>query len=313
MKETVLVTGGAGFIGSHLCEALAKKGYSVRAFDNLSYGKMENLDGVEGVEFVRGDLRSMPELLDACKGADFVLHEAALRSVPLSMKDPAEFAEVNDFGTVNLLEASRKSGVSRIVFASSSSVYGNAGKFPQEEGDATAPVSPYALTKLCGEQYMKLYNDVFGLETISLRYFNVFGPRQDPNSAYSGVISIFAKKMLAGVSPTVHGTGKQSRDFTFVSNVAEANLCAIRAGKKACGETFNVCAGKSTSLLDIVSSLNRILGTNITPVFGPKREGDVPKTLGSPAKAKKLLGFHAKEGFGEGLKKTVEWVKTEKP
>ncbi|MBI4052912.1 MAG: SDR family oxidoreductase [Candidatus Diapherotrites archaeon] len=311
MKETVLVTGGCGFIGSHLCEALAKKGFSVRAFDNLSYGKMENLDGVEGAEFIRGDLRSMPELLDACKGADFVLHEAALRSVPLSMKNPAEFAEVNDFGTVNLLEACRKTGVSRIVFASSSSVYGNAKSFPQKESDAAWPVSPYALTKLCGEKYLKLYNDVFGIETVSLRYFNVFGPRQDTKSQYSGVIPIFAKKMLAGEQPLVHGNGKQARDFTYVSNVVEANLKAMTAGKKACGETFNVCAGKSTSLLDIVKTLNGILGTSLKPVFGPKREGDVPKTRGSPAKAKKLLGFEAKEGFSEGLKKTAEWIKSE--
>jgi len=309
MPETVLVTGGCGFIGSHICKKLLEKGYNVRVLDNLSYGKLENINAIrDKIEFTEGDIRSKKDVEKACEGIDFILHQAALRSVPRSIDFPADFAEVNDFGTVNLLEAARKSNVKRVVFASSSSVYGIAKKFPVKESDELNPVSPYSLTKLVGEKYMKLYNDVFGLETISLRYFNAFGERQDPNSQYSGVIPIFAKKMLKGEQPAIFGNGKQSRDFTYVSNVAEANIKALKAKNSACGQAFNISAGKSTSLLELVEKLNKILGTKIEPMFAEKRKGDVQKTMGSAEKAKKFLNFEVKEGFEEGLKKTVKWL-----
>ncbi len=313
MPEKVLVTGGCGFIGSHICERLLEKNYSVRILDNLSYGKMENISAIaKDIEFIKGDLRNIKEVEKACNGIDYISHQGALRSVPLSMEHPAEFFETNCSGTANLLETAKKNNVKRIVFASSSSVYGMAKKFPVKESDELNPISPYAMTKVVGEKYMKLYNEVFGLETISLRYFNVFGDRQDPNSQYSGVIPLFAKKILKGKSPLIFGNGKQSRDFTYVSNVAEANIKALKAKKEACGKAFNVSAGKTTSLLEVVNKLNKILGTKISPKFAENRKGDVYKTMGSPENAKKFLNFEITESFDSGLKKTVEWLKREK-
>lgn len=313
MKETVLVTGGAGFIGSHLSEKLLNEGYSVRILDNLSFGKLENISKIAGdIEFIKGDLRNKSDVEKACKNVDFILHEGALHSVPMSMEIPMEFFEVNVVGTANLLEVAKNKGVKRIVFASSSSIYGKTKIFPSKESNKPNPVSPYALTKLVGEQQMKLYYNIFGLETICLRYFNVFGPKQDPCSQYSGVISIFAKKMLKNEKPAIFGNGLQSRDFTFVSNVAEANIKALKSGNKTCGETFNVCAGKTINLVELVEKLNKFLEKNIKPNFVPSRTGDVMKTMGSPEKAKKLLKFEIIEGFDKGLKKTVEWIENEK-
>lgn len=302
-----LVTGGAGFIGSNIVEELVKRGEKVRVIDNFITGNMENLQPfLNRIELIKGDIRDKKALAKALKGVDYVVHQAALRSVPKSVDDPFTTNDINVFGTLNLLMAAREEGVRRVVYASSSSVYGDVKKFPQKESDRPMPISPYGVSKLAAENYCVTFSRTFGLETVSLRYFNVFGPRQNPESKYSAVIPAFLFNMVKGRSPTVEWDGKQSRDFTYVGNVVEANL-------KACvvpgisGEIFNVACGTSTSVIDIVNMLNRILKTKIRSEYAPKRAGDVRKTYADIGKIKRLLKIRSLIQFEEGLKKTVEW------
>ena len=306
-----LVTGGAGFIGSHITERLLKDGHYVRVLDNFSSGKEANLSFVhelkaKNYELIKGDIRDYDTCLRACESIDYVLHQAALRSVPKSMTRPHEYNAVNIDGTVNVLEAALKSKVKRVTLASSSSVYGKAVKFPQEETDMPLPISPYALTKLAVEYYSRVYSENYGLETVNLRYFNVFGPRQSLDDEYAVVIPKFIDCMLDGRNPPVHGTGKQSRDFTYIDNVVEANiLSAITPGMKC--EVFNVACGKDNSILDLVDTLNKVMAKSIKSVFEPSRQGDVPRTLANITKIRSRLRYEPKIGFEEGLRKTVAW------
>ncbi|MCM8826343.1 MAG: SDR family oxidoreductase [Candidatus Omnitrophica bacterium] len=309
----LLVTGGAGFIGSHIVERLLKDGHYVVILDNFSSGKEENLSQAvgersESYRLIRGDIRDYNVCLDACKDVEVVFHQAALRSVPKSMNNPYEYNEVNINGTLNMLKASKERGVKRFVFASSSSIYGETNKFPEEEKDYPLLISPYALTKLAGEYYCRIFSENFGLETVSLRYFNVYGPRQSLDDEYAVVIPKFINCMLKDESPPIHGTGEQSRDFTYIDNVVEANILSSRVeGVK--GEVFNIANGLNHSILELVDILNSIMNKNIKPIFTPPRPGDVFKTLADISKAKRLLGYYPKVDFSEGLKRTVEWFK----
>jgi len=310
-----LVTGGAGFIGSHIVEVLLKRKHFVRVLDNFYSGKMENLSFAKGnknFELIRGDIRNFSDCKKAVKGIDFVLHQAALRSVPKSMEDPHSYNEVNIDGTLNMLYASKEAKVKRFVLASSSSIYGETEKFPEKESDFPLLISPYALSKLAGEYYCRIFSLNFGLETVSLRYFNVFGPRQAVDDEYAVVIPKFITCILNNESPPIFGTGKQSRDFTFVRNVVEANLLATKAGKRAVGEVFNVACGKDVKVMDLVKILNKITGKNIKPVFLPPRPGDVFKTLADTKKIRKILGFKGKYTFEQGLKITVDYFKNKR-
>ncbi|MCX5686468.1 MAG: SDR family oxidoreductase [Candidatus Omnitrophica bacterium] len=304
-----LVTGGAGFIGSNIVEELVRRGQSVRILDNFITGKRENIEPfLNKIELIEGDIRDRKALDSALKGIDFVIHQAALRSVAKSVEDPFMTNDVNVFGTLNLLVAAKDAGVKRVVYASSSSAYGDVKKFPQKETDYASPISPYGVSKLAAENYCVTFAKTFGLETVSLRYFNVFGPRQNPESKYSAVIPMFISKMLKGESPTVEWDGKQSRDFTFVSNVVEANLnAAVTPGIS--GEVFNVACGTTTSIMDIVKELNKILEADIKPVFGAKRPGDVRKSYADISKMKRLLKIKKIVKFEEGLKITMSWFK----
>jgi nucleoside-diphosphate-sugar epimerase len=305
-----LVTGGAGFIGSHIVEALVKKGSFVRVLDNFSSGKIENLkDSVRKIELVRGDVRDRQACLEATKGIDFILHQAALRSVPKSMKNPQEYNEVNIGGTLNMLEACLKNKVKCFVFASSSSIYGEAVKFPERENDLPRLISPYALTKLAGEYYCKIFALTYGLRTVSLRYFNVFGPRQALDDEYAVVIPKFITCLLNGDQPPIYGTGRQSRDFTYVNNVVDANLLATKLNRSN-GEFFNVASGRNYSVLELARILNRILKKDIRPLFLKPRPGDVFKTLADLTKAKKILGYRPKVDFIQGLGLTVDYFKS---
>lgn len=311
MKK-VLVTGGAGFIGSHIVETLVEKKYFVRVLDNFSSGSRRNLqDFVTDVEVIEGDIRSQEDCLTATDGIDFVLHQAALRSVPKSMKYPHEYDQVNIGGTLNMLEASLKNKVKSFVFASSSSVYGDIDTFPEREGFVPEPISPYALTKLTGEYYCKIFTLHYGLPTVSLRYFNVFGPRQSLDDEYAVVIPRFITSMLEDKRPPIFGTGKQSRDFTFVSNVVQANiLAAQKAGlPRVKGNVFNVAGGRDYTVLELVAILNKIMRKDIAADFLPKRAGDVYKTRADLSRAKRVLGFHPEIDFCKGLKITVDYFK----
>ena len=326
-----LVTGGAGFIGSHIVEELLKRKCFVRVLDNLSSGKRENLPRglarglipkgpVPGFELIKGDIRDKSACNKACKGMDFVLHQAALRSVPKSMTDPASYNEVNIGGTLNMLEAALKNKVKGFVFASSSSVYGDIDKFPEKENFLPRPISPYALTKLTGEYYCKIFSLHHGLPTVALRYFNVFGPRQSLDDEYAVVIPKFITCMLNNERPPIFGNGKQSRDFTYVDNVVEANILAAR-GLTPCPayggaegpvpvtkhEVFNVANGKDHTVLELVELLNKIIGKDIKPKFLPVRPGDVLRTCADISKIKKTLHFAPKVKFTDGLKLTVEY------
>jgi len=304
-----LVTGGAGFIGSHITEALVKKGYFVRVLDNFSSGKQENLEKVRSrIELVRGDIRSPRACLKATKGIGFVLHQAALRSVPKSMLNPEDYNQVNIQGTLNLLQAALKNKIKNFVFASSSSIYGDAKSFPEKENFAPQPISPYALTKLAGEYYCRLFSYHYRLPTVSLRYFNVFGPRQSPDDEYAVVIPKFIHCMLNNRQPPIFGTGKQSRDFTYVDNVVQANILA--AGKLSLrGEVFNVAAGQDYTILGLVRILNRLMHKDIQPVFLPLRPGDVFKTQADLSYARKALGFRPRVDFISGLQLALEYFK----
>ena len=306
-----LVTGGAGFIGSHIVENLIKTKNEVVVLDNFSSGKMSNIPftkGKKNFHLIRGDIRDVRTCRKACKGVDYVLHQAALRSVPKSMNDPYAYNDVNINGTLNMLYASRDAGVKKIVIASSSSIYSDTSKFPQEESDLPLLISPYALSKLAGEYYCRIFSEHYGLNTVALRYFNVFGPRQALDDEYAVVVPKFIHSVLKDVRPPIFGNGKQSRDFTYVENVVEANLLAAR-NKKVSGEVFNVACGKDTTVLDLARKINKILGKNIKPDLLPVRAGDVFKTLASPTKIKRKLGFKGKFTFDAGLKKTVEYFK----
>ena len=304
-----LVTGGAGFIGSNIVEELVRRRQKVRVIDSFITGKKENLKPFLGrIEIVKGDIRDKNALKRSLKNIDYVIHQAALRSVPKSVDNPFATNDINVFGTLNLLMEAKKAGVRRVVYASSSSVYGDAKTFPQKETDYASPISPYGVSKLAAENYCITFAKTFGLETVSLRYFNVFGPRQNPESKYSAVIPAFLFAMAKGKSPVVEWDGKQTRDFTYVANVVEANLrsCVV---KDISGEVFNVACGMTTSVNDIVRALNEILGTDIKPEYAPKRKGDVRKTRASVSKMKSLLGIRKIIGFDEGMKLTVEWFR----
>ena len=329
-----LVTGGAGFIGSHIVERLLKDGHKVIVLDDLCSGKLENLSFVssELVEwgkeiknlnsakwnsgnftFVYGDIRDYSVCEEVCSDVDVVFHQAALRSVPKSMLHPYEYNEVNINGTLNLLKAAKKWGVKRFIFASSSSIYGETDKFPENEEDFPRLISPYALTKLTGEYYCRIFAENFSLETICLRYFNVYGERQSLDDEYAVVIPKFIYCMLKDENPPIHGNGKQSRDFTYVENVVEANLlaCEVPFSKihTLKSNVFNIANGSSYSILELVEYLNQIMGKSIEPVFVPPRPGDVFKTLADISKAKDILGYRPKVDFKEGLKRTVDWFR----
>lgn len=301
-----LVTGGAGFIGSHIATALVKRGQFVRVLDNFSSGKLKNLEYcIKKIDLLRADIRSPEACLKATEGIDFVLHQAALRSVPRSMGNPAEYNEVNIGGTLNMLESSLKNKVKCFVLASSSSVYGDVKMFPQKEGFLPQPISPYALTKLACEHYCRFFSLRYGLSTVSLRYFNVFGPRQALDDEYAVVIPKFITCLLNDEHPPIYGTGKQSRDFTYIDNIIEANILAARKGLK--GEIFNIASGRPHTVIELVRILHKITGKNIKPVFLPKRPGDVFRSYASLSRAQKQLGYRLKVDFVAGLKLTVDY------
>lgn len=301
-----LVTGGAGFIGSNIAEQLVKKGEKVRILDDFSTGKRENIDGVkDSIELIEGDLRDWEIVKRAMKGVNFVLHQGALPSVQRSIEDPLTTTKVNILGTLNVLLAAREVKVKRVVYASSSSVYGDTPTLPKKEGMKNNPQSPYAVTKLIGEEYCRIYYSIYGLETVCLRYFNVFGPRQDPGSQYAAVIPKFITLMLKGKSPPIYGDGEQSRDFTFIDNVVEANLQACTA-KGALGEVFNIAYGKRVTINELVERLNKILQTRIEPAYQSPRKGDVRHSLADISQAGKTLHYSPEIGFDEGLEKTVQ-------
>ena len=312
-----LVTGGAGFIGSHLVEALLVRGDEVRVVDNLSTGKQANLDaataaaraaGASGTpEFVAGDLADQAVATAAVAGMDYVLHQAAIPSVPRSVADPVSSNRANIDATLNVLVAARDAGVKRLVFAGSSSVYGDAAELPKREDMPARPLSPYALQKLVGEQYLALFTSLYALDTVSTRYFNVFGPRQDPSSPYSGVISLFVRAALDGDAPTIHGDGGQTRDFTYVANTVDGVLRAAVAPGVA-GEVINVATNGRVSLNQLWNEVQRLLGTSLTPVYGPPRAGDVRDSQAAIDKASRLLGYQPIVAFEEGLRRTVEWA-----
>jgi len=303
-----LVTGGAGFIGSHLVDGLIEKGHQVRVFDNLSAGKKENLSHLKSkIDFVLGDLRNREALEKACRGIDYVFHAAALRAVLRSVDDPSETNDVNVTGTLNLLLAAREKAVKRVIFSSSSSIYGETEKFPSQETDLPKPESPYAASKIMGEYYCAIFASLYDLETVSLRYFNVFGPRQNPESKYSAVIPIFIESLLKGMSPEIHWDGQQKRDFHYVDSVVYANLSAMSV-KNVSGQVFNIGSSKEYSILQVFENLKRILNIkDIEPIFKPKREGDVRRTLADTSKAKRLLDFKIQTRFETGLENTVKW------
>lgn len=302
----VLVTGGAGFIGSHLVEALLRRGRSVRVIDNLATGHRSNLDHLEGYEWFEGDLQNPGDCQAACDGVSQVLHEAAIPSVPRSIEEPLGSFASGPTATMNLLEAARQARVDRVVFAASSSAYGDTEELPKHEAMLPNPLSPYAAGKLAGEHYIRVYAKTMGLDGVSLRYFNVFGPRQDPSSPYSGVISLFNKLMSQGTRPIIYGDGGQTRDFTFIDNVIQANLLALDAETPLRGEVFNVGTGEQVSLLDLVAAINQILGRNLEPEFRDGRVGDVRHSMASLARIKKTLGYEPTVNFVEGLRRTLE-------
>lgn len=304
-----LITGGAGFIGSNLVEALLRGGKTVRVLDNLETGYRANLEAFIGeIEFIEADLRDADAVRRAVAGMDVVLHQAAFVSVPRSVADPLTANEVNVTGTLNVLLAARDAGVSRVVIASSSSVYGDSPTLPKVETMAVEPISPYGVSKLAAERYCTAFTTVYGLPTVALRYFNVFGPRQDPQSAYAAVIPRFLTAMLRGSAPTIYGDGRQSRDFTYIDNVVEANLLAAEAPAEVSGY-FNVACGDRITLLELVAHLNAILGTDLAPVHEPPRAGDVRDSQADITKIGDALGFASVVPFGEGLARTVGYFK----
>lgn len=304
-----LVTGGAGFIGSNIVEELVRRDEKVRVLDNFITGKRENLEPFKNkIELIEGDIADKKTVKRALKGIDFVLHQAALRSVAKSVEDPVETHDVNATGTLNILIAAKESGVKRLVYASTCAVYGDAKKFPQKEIDVVAPISPYGASKLAGEHYCEVFAKTLGLETVALRYFNVYGPRQNPESRYSSVVPAFIFDIMKDKTPVIEWDGKQSRDFVFVKDVVQANLLALKV-KKASGEVFNVGKGCPTTIFDLLMYIEKALNKKTALKFGLKREGDVRKVYSDISKAKKILGFKPSVTLEEGLKLTVAWFK----
>lgn len=303
-----LVTGGAGFIGSNIVDELVSRGHKVKVVDNFMTGKRENLNGViEKIELIEGDIRDLDLMKKAMNGVEYVIHQAAFRSVPKSVDNPTLTNDINVAGTLNVLIAAKEAGVKKLVYASSSSAYGETDKFPETETDLPNPVSPYAVSKLTGEYYCNTFSATFGLPTASLRYFNVFGPRQNPESKYSTVVPLFIYRMQKGLSPVVDGDGKQSRDFTYIDNVVNANINAALTDTGTSGQVFNVACGETHSVLELVDNLNELMKKNIKPEFGPPRPGDVKRTEANIDKIKKTLKFEPKVGFREGLGRTLDW------
>jgi len=307
-----LVTGGAGFIGSNLCEALLEMGYQVRCLDNLSTGKKENVEPFldhPRYTFLEKDIRDLDSCMEACRGADYVLHQAAWGSVPRSIEMPLFYEETNIRGTLNMMEAARQSGVKKFVYASSSSVYGDHPVLPKVEGQEGNLLSPYALTKRVDEEYGKLYKKLYGLDTYGMRYFNVFGRRQDPDGAYAAVIPRFIRQLMHGEVPTINGDGQQSRDFTYIDNVIEANLKACLAPSEAAGEAFNIAYGGREYLIDIYHYLCKALKKDVEPEFGPDRAGDIKHSNADIGKARKLLGYNPEYSFETGIELAIGWYR----
>lgn len=311
-NSVFLVTGGAGFIGSNLCEAILKLGYKVRCLDDLSTGKRENIDlflNNPNYTFIKGDIKELDTCLKATEGVDYVLNQAAWGSVPRSIEMPLFYCANNIQGTLNMLEASRRNGIKRFVYASSSSVYGDEPNLPKTEGIEGNLLSPYALTKRCDEEWAKQYTMHYGLETVGLRYFNVFGRRQDPDGAYAAVIPKFIKLLIHGETPTINGDGRQSRDFTYIENVIEANLKACVAPSEAAGQAYNIAYGGREYLIDIYYGLTKALGVQVEPNFGPDRKGDIKHSNADISKAKRLLGYDPDWSFDRGIQAAIEWYK----
>lgn len=310
-KDSVfLVTGGAGFIGSNLCEAILKMGYKVNCLDDLSTGKQANVDlflDDPNYTFIKGDIKDLDTCMAACEGVDYVLNQAAWGSVPRSIEMPLFYEKNNIMGTLNMMEAARQQGVKKFVYASSSSVYGDHPVLPKKEGQEGNLLSPYALTKRVDEEFAKLYTRLYGLDTYGMRYFNVFGRRQDPDGAYAAVIPKFIKMLMNGETPTINGDGMQSRDFTYIENVIEANLKACLAPHEAAGNAFNIAYGGREYLIDIYHSLTRALGKDIEPNFGPDRAGDIKHSNADISKAREMLGYDPDYDFDSGLKLAIDW------
>ncbi len=309
-NSTFLVTGGAGFIGSNLCEAILKMGYKVRCLDDLSTGRQANVDiflDNPNYTFIKGDIKDLDTCMAACEGVDYVLNQAAWGSVPRSIEMPLFYEKNNIMGSLNMMEAARQQGVKKFVYASSSSVYGDHPVLPKKEGQEGNLLSPYALTKRVDEEFAKLYTRLYGLDTYGLRYFNVFGRRQDPDGAYAAVIPKFIKMLMNGETPTINGDGMQSRDFTYIENVIEANLKACLAPHEAAGNAFNIAYGGREYLIDIYHSLTRALGKDIEPNFGPDRAGDIKHSNADISKAREMLGYDPDYDFDSGLKLAIDW------
>jgi len=306
-----LVTGAAGFIGRSIAAALLARGETVRGVDNFITGKRENLVGLEGMEFLEGDLADAAVCAEACAGVEIVFHEAALASVPRSVEDPVATNVACVDATLNLLVAARATGVRRVIYAGSSAAYGDAATLPKHEGMLPDPISPYAVAKLAGEHYLRAFTRVYGLETVVLRYFNVFGPYQDPMSHYSGVLAIFCRRMLAGEPVTIHGDGEQSRDFTYIENVVHGNLLAAAVpAEKVSGRTMNLATGSRATLNQTFAILRELTGYAGEPSYSTSRAGDIRDSLADIGVARKLLGYEPKVDFREGLRRTVEWYRT---
>ncbi len=312
-KDSVfLVGGGAGFIGSNLCEAILEMGYTVRCLDDLSTGKYENIEPFTKngrFTFIKGDIRELETCMEAAKGVDYVLNQAAWGSVPRSIEMPLLYEEINIRGTLNMMEAARQNKVKKFVYASSSSVYGDHPVLPKKEGQEGKVLSPYALTKKVDEEYGRLYKVLYGLDTYGLRYFNVFGRRQDPDGAYAAVIPRFIRQLMNGEQPTINGDGKQSRDFTYIDNVIEANLKACLASSDAAGEAFNIGAGGREYLIDVYYELCKALGKETEPLFGPPRAGDIRDSNADIGKARELLGYNPEYDFAAGIALAIDWYK----
>lgn len=311
-KSVFLVTGGAGFIGSNLCEAVLKSGCQVRCLDNLSTGRQENIDLFSDnpdYTFIKGDIRDLNTCMQACEGVDFVLHQAAWGSVPRSIEMPLFYCANNIVGTLNMMEAARQQGVKKFVYASSSSVYGDEPALPKKEGREGNLLSPYAVSKRADEEWAKQYTRHYGLDTYGLRYFNVFGRRQDPDGAYAAVIPKFIRQLMHGERPTIHGDGQQSRDFTFIENVIEANLKACLAPSSAAGEAYNIAYGGREYLNDIYKGLAEALGVDPEPVYGPERAGDIKHSNADISKARQLLGYDPDWSFERGIKAAIDWYR----
>lgn len=311
MKGRVyLVTGGAGFIGSHIVERLVQLGKRVRVVDNLSIGKLENIEPfLDRIEFVEGDIRDLDMARKAMDGVEFLLHQAAIPSVPRSIDNPVETHESNLTGTLNILLAAKEAKVKRVVYASSSSVYGDLPQLPKREDQTPAPKSPYAVSKLAGEYYCRAFVEVYGLDVVCLRYFNIFGPRQDPESPYAAVVPKFVSSFLKKEPPTIYGDGGQTRDFTFVRNAVEANLLSLEA-RDAKGEVFNIASGRAVSINELAKVIRELVGANeIEPQHGPPRPGDVRHSWADISKARSVLGYEPKWSLEEGLRATIEWFR----